>query len=235
MPHSNSTRPTPIRTASVASCARCDSLTRERAALQLEQARTSAALAASEGSLEMLRAENAALRQSVAQLAEQVATMEADGADLVKLHVSHCRLHESHGRADVLIAVEEIIVSVIGCERYAIFDASGGDLTPVASMGLHARELQPVPRGLDTLARVAHSGVAHLPDPDDDVALLGDAEEPVACVPIRERDGHVTGLIALHELLPHKASLDITDRALLDLLSVEAARALRDAPRRQPA
>ena len=59
---------------------------------------------------------------------------------------------------------------------------------------------------------------------------LAAADIPVACVPIRERDGRVTGLIALHELLPHKASFDATDRALLNLLSIEAARALDEVP-----
>lgn len=188
------------------------------------------ALADARAEAQALRAQLAVLHENVRELASRTAAAEAESADLVKLHVSHCRLHESRGRADVMIAVEEILVTVVGCERYAIFHADGGDLTPVASMGMHPRELRPVPLGADTLAQVAHTGEPLFPDAGADLARLAAADIPVACVPIRERDGRVTGLIALHELLPHKASFDATDRALLNLLSIEAARALGDVP-----
>ena len=174
--------------------------------------------------------ERAALLDVIARLTEQVAAAEAEGADLVKLHVAHCRLHESRTRADVMIAVEEILVTVVGCERYAIYHAAGGDLTPVASMGMHPRELRPVPLGAHTLAQVAHTGDPLFPEPGADLARLADADIPVACVPIRERDGHVIGLVALHELLPHKVSFDATDRAIMNLLSIETARALDAVP-----
>jgi hypothetical protein len=229
----HSTRPTPLhlgRQADGTPCTGCEAFARERARLQLENATMAAALAEARTEGERLRAQLAVLNENVRHLASQTAAAEAEGADLVKLHVSHCRLHESRTRADVMIAVEEILVTVVGCERYAIFHAAGGDLTPVASMGMHPRELRPVPIGADSLARVAHTGDSMYADSDDDLARLAAADIPVACAPIRERDGRVTGLIALYELLPHKVSFDATDRALLDLLSIEAARALDEVP-----
>ena len=179
--------------------------------------------------------ERAMLIDAIERLSERVAAAEAEGADLVKLHVAHCRLHESRTAADVMTAVEEILVTVVGCERYAIFDAAGGDLTPVASMGMDPRELRPVPLGVDTLAQVAHTGDPLFPEPGADHARLAEADIPVACVPIRERDGQVIGLIALHELLPHKATFEATDRALMNLLSIEAARALATGSQARPA
>ena len=92
-----------------------------------------------------LAAENARLRRDLAQvtaerdrLSEQLVAAEAQGASLVKLYVSNRRLNEAADRGDALEAIKEVIISVLGCEEFAILahDADSSRLTLAASFGI---------------------------------------------------------------------------------------------------
>src|SRR5439155_1741475 len=68
-----------------------------------------------------------------------------------------------------------------------------------------------------TAGRVAQQGETYAGGDDD--------SDLVACIPLK-LDGRVTGLIAIHRLLAHKASLEPLDHELFDLLATHAATAL---------
>jgi hypothetical protein len=173
-----------------------------------------------------LRAELAALAKENEQLSEQLVAAEEQGAGLVKLYVANRRLNESSDRRDALEAIQEIVISVVGCEEYAIFEAdTGGRLSLVASLGVDDARTGG-PDATAALARVLGSGEPYFSQPAVGLAAFdASGDEVTACVPLRA-GGRLVGVIVLFALLPHKPALEQIDRTLLELLSVEAARSL---------
>jgi len=180
--------------------------------------------------------ENARLRKQLAmltvenqRLSEQLVAAEERGAGLVKLHVSNRRrLDEAADRRDALDAIQEIIVSVVGCEEYAILEADpdGVGLELVASLGIDAARLGGPSAGV--IADVVESGTAFFAPIRRTLsgAVTDSGDSVAACVPLCASGGRVVGAIVLYDLPPHKPALDRLDRSLLELLSVEAARSL---------
>ena len=182
-----------------------------------------------------LAAENARLRRDLAQvtaerdrLSEQLVAAEAQGASLVKLYVSNRRLNEAADRGDALEAIKEVIISVLGCEEFAILahDAAASRLTLAASFGIDDSFLRASPLRSAVIRSVVDSGRAHYAARAVEPGRSIDRDEMTACVPLTAGNGRVVGAIALYGLLPHRGELDQNDRALLDLVSIEAARAM---------
>ncbi|HET7450334.1 MAG TPA: GAF domain-containing protein [Gaiellaceae bacterium] len=179
-----------------------------------------------------LATENESLRRRLAELtadcerlAEQLVAAEELGAGLVKLHVSNRRLNEAADRGDALAAIQEIVISVVGCEEFAIVELDAhGRVAIAASFGLEDAALHTPPLRSAIVREVVDSGRGYYAG--DDPRRGGEHAETTACVPL-VADGRVVGAIALYALLPHRnAQLDIADRTLLDLISREAGRAL---------
>lgn len=184
-----------------------------------------------------LAAENAQLRQRVAEvtadcerLAEQLVAAEEQAAGLVKLHVSNRRLNEAADRGDALAAIQEIVISVVGCEEFAIVEHDAAERVAIAaSFGLEEAALHTPPLQSAIVREVLASGRGYYAG--DDARRGGEYAETTACVPL-VANGRVVGAIILYALLPHRnAELDLTDRTLLDLISREAGRSLADRPR----
>ena len=149
----------------------------------------------------------------------QFAELEAHSANLANLYVASYQLNGTLDRQAVLAAIQEIIVNLIGSEKFGVFECDGprGDLRMVASLsGAPAETVASYP----AVAAVLASGETWIASPD--------ATEPanaVACVPLK-LDGRITGLIVIHRLLAHKAALDALDHELFSLLGTHAATAL---------
>lgn len=170
---------------------------------------------------ERLRAELEALRRENRALAERLVDADGQSADLVKLHVAQRRLAEATSRAEALVAIEEIIVTVVGCEEYAICEVDAlGTMIVAASFGAPPSAMQPVLAPGGAVPVVVRTGKSYLPAEP----ATGTWPGVTACVPIR--GAGVRGAIVLFALLPHRGPLDAADRALLELLGTEAARAL---------
>src|SRR5262249_52147254 len=80
-------------------------------------------------------------------LSEQYLTLEQQIGTLARLYVASCRLHGTLDRAQVLDAIEEIIVNLIGSEELAIFEltADGLALSLVACRGIEAARYRTIP------------------------------------------------------------------------------------------
>ena len=161
-----------------------------------------------EKSLSILR-ENESLRMQLAELEQQ-------HANLTTLYVACFRLHSTLDREDVLGAIQEIIINMVGCEELAILELDGdAKLTLTSSFGIDAARFGVAPR-IDASVR---SGEIWIRDEDEEPHHL------TAVVPLVLGD-RVIGAIALFRLLQHKQGLEAIDRELFELLGTHAAMAL---------
>jgi hypothetical protein len=177
-----------------------------------------------------LQRENArlhAIEAEHARLLEQQAHVEQQNADLASLYVAAHRLHAALRREDVVAAIHEIITNLVGCEEFAIFDASpdGMVLSPLSWWGVDLDYLCALCLDRGVIDDVATRGGSFVAD------TLSRARGPrgelpiTACVAMK-LDGRLTGLIVLFRMLAKKARFEPLDRELLDLLATHAALAL---------
>ena len=173
-----------------------------------------------------LRAEVEQLRRENRALADRLVDADGQSADLVKLHVAQRRLAEATSRAEALVAIEEIIVTVVGCEEYAICEVDAlGSVVVAATHGTTSPMLHDALAPGGVVPVVMRTGKPYVPAD----ASAGTWPGVSACVPVLgagERARGARGAITLFALLSHRGPLDDADRALLELLGTEAARAL---------
>jgi hypothetical protein len=152
------------------------------------------------------------------RLAARHVAEEQRASDLMKLLLALRRLHESLDRAQLLAAIEDVIVNVLGSDELAIFtvDESGEALVVARSLGVDASRLANIRLGDGPMRRVFGG----------QLRLSGDVPgEPIACVPLM-LGRSVVGAIVVFGLLEHKTDLDALDLELLDLLAVHGGAAL---------
>jgi GAF domain len=195
-------------------------------------------LADTEGELDRFRHAQEQLHQQLGDVeqenhrfSEQFLEVERRNNDLAHLYVATYRLHATLDHREVLLAIEEIVINLIGSEVFAVFERAPGEsnLTMVGAFGL-ASERFPggVVPGRGVLGRVVESGEILLVDlaggPLENA--LATEENLTAAIPLTV-DGRVLGLVAIFDLLPQKGGqLAPLDRELIDILATQAAPAL---------
>ena len=188
-------------------------------------------LAAARQELAQCRAEVQRLHQQLASSQREHAcacdgfpALEQQTAELGNLYVVMERLHGALEYGEVLAAVQDVVINVIGSEELAIFEPSedGRELLPVQSFGVEARRLGPLPVGAGPIGRAAADGKAW---------VIGDGPPPpefpdlTACVPL-QAGGRLMGVLAIWRMLGHKPVLCAADRNVLELVARHAATAL---------
>ncbi|HLM72642.1 MAG TPA: GAF domain-containing protein [Polyangiaceae bacterium] len=190
-----------------------------------------------------LEGEKAALEAAFAkadgerkELSAQFVDGERSHAGIASLYVATDRLHASLDRGEVLVAIQEIITNLIGCEELAVFevDASGSALKLAVSMGIDEERFASVPLSEGPIGQVASSGTPYFAQGSVKSSRRGKPSVRVAeaealgltaCVPLKRGEA-VTGAIAIFRLLAHKSALTEMDRELLSVLIPHAALAL---------
>jgi hypothetical protein len=160
------------------------------------------------------------------RLAAQYADIERENASLASLYVAAFRLHSTLRRPELLVAVEEVIASLIGCEQFVLYERHGDKMVPIHAVGVAAQRLRPVGVGEPGIlgdcvrdsSRFVRDGVPAGEAPDE-TALT-------TCIPLLV-DGECHGVLNLYRLLCQKPGLEPVDHELFDLLSAHAAVALR--------
>lgn len=182
-----------------------------------------------------------AFRQDRERLERQVADVEHDNhrfstrfleleqrnSDLANLYVATYRLHGTLDREEVFQAIQEIVINLVGCEEFGIYEvADGGQkLVLLSHFGLEDERFR-------TLA-AEEGGMVRRALANGDVILAGAAggthageENLTACVPLK-LGGRVVGAIVLFRLLPQKGGrLAAVDAELFDILATQAAPAV---------
>ena len=148
--------------------------------------------------------------------------IETQNTNLANLYVAGYQLHGSLDRRQVLDAIKEIVINLIGSEDFAIFERDGEErLKMIDWFDEPPMMFRQVSFGEGIIGRVAATGEAFVANGDQ-----GRSVGMAACVPLQV-DGRVTGAIAIFRLLPQKHDgLGALDEELLGLLASQAGIAL---------
>ncbi|HYM60414.1 MAG TPA: GAF domain-containing protein [Thermoanaerobaculia bacterium] len=157
--------------------------------------------------------------------AEQYTEVEQQNANLANLYVASYRLHSTLDKSEVLAAIQEIIINLIGSEEIAIFErAEGSDmLSLVASVGVDEAEYSAVRLGRGVIGSAAATGEIYIRT--NGAAAVQENTGLTACIPL-VLQGRVLGVVAVFRLLQQKSGVEAIDRELFDLLGTHAAVAL---------
>jgi hypothetical protein len=189
-----------------------------------------------------LRASVRALEKEKARLSEQLAGIEAEckryfdqfvdveiaNTNVANLYVASLRLHSTLSREDVLAAIHEIVVNLVGSEELCVFevDSTRRVLRLVSSFGVDARAWQNLPLGVGIVGTAAATGEPWIATVHGEGATRGPNEAHLtAAIPLVV-EGRITGLVAIFRLLGHKRSLEDVDHELFNLLGTQAGAAL---------
>lgn len=159
--------------------------------------------------------------------AERHAEIEERHNELANLYVASYALHASFDPKEVVAAISEIVINLIGAEVFALysFDGENGNLTPVACEGRPLSTFPPIAIGAGVIGSTVAQGTRFVAAPvASDVEVRGE-NDPVVVIPLYVR-GSALGAIALFKLFDQKSGLSELDRQLFDLLETHAATAL---------
>ena len=207
----------------------------EAAVLTREKKRLVTQLEAVRKLVDCDRNEHQQLRQRLVDIedqnrsfSERYVEVEQQNNDLANLYVAGYRLHGTLNRQEVLEAIQEIIINLIGCEEFAVFEAAaeGAGLGLVTSFGLDEDRLRRLSPEEGVVSRVYRDGETVLAERCDAAERHPEESDLTACIPLKI-DQQVIGVIAIFRLLPQKIDgLQALDHELFDLLAAQAGVAL---------
>jgi GAF domain-containing protein len=157
------------------------------------------------------------------RVAARFIDIEVQNTNLANLYVASHQLRSSVVRADVLTAIKEIIVNLIGSEDFSIFEKREGEnkMVLIDAFVTPSGPMVEVPMGEGIIGGAAQSGQMYIVG-DQSVPLAG----LTACIPLKAH-GEVIGLVVVFGLLPQKSNMiQQLDRELFDLISHQAGMAL---------
>jgi K+-sensing histidine kinase KdpD len=151
---------------------------------------------------------------------EQVSEVERQNANLASLYAAGHALHASLERDQVLAAIQEIVINLVGSEQFAIV-AADDVLTPQALFGVTIARLAGLSARSGIIARAASEGrPLALPR-----AVADDASGVRVCVPLVV-NGRTRAFVLIFGFLPQKSELLPLDHELFALVGSQAATAL---------
>ncbi len=189
-------------------------------------------LALAREALEVSRREEERIRERLAEiesenrrLCDEYVAVQEQNSELVNLYAAVERLHGAPDRAEVLSAIQEIVVNMIGSEEMVLFElgADGSQLVPTHVLGVAPEAAQEIAIGAGPIGCAAAEGRTQLAAQDGSSAAP--AIHLTACIPLKLA-GKVTGALAIYRLLGHKPALTEFDHELFAVLERHAAPAL---------
>lgn len=156
---------------------------------------------------------------------ERSALVEQQCTSLANLYVATFKLHASLERQDVLAAISEIVVNLVGCEHFGVFERSGEQLKLIGEFPAHPCPVKELPALAGFVADIFKASGPWIagrdPQPTSAVPDL-----VTAVIPLR-LGSELTGAVLLFTLLPQKGgTFGDVDLELMDLLTAHAATAL---------
>jgi hypothetical protein len=158
---------------------------------------------------------------------ERYQEIEAQNDNVSKLYAATLRLHGTISHEDVLAAIHEIIINLVGSEEFAVYEMSTDGLRLVrsSSFGMDTARLGPIAVGTGIIGRAAKSGQSYVASGGAAPESMSYEAKLTACIPFLV-EGVVTGAFAIFRLLGHKLCLEPVDLELFTLLGSHAATAL---------
>jgi len=160
------------------------------------------------------------------QFALQSLEIEQQNNNLANLYVAGYQLHGTLDHDEVVAAIKEIVINLIGCEEFGVYemDEEGRALRLTGFLGIDPAIYATVPLGSGLIGRAAATGARYLLGEPPGIPAPREAHL-TACIPLKLGET-VLGALALFRLLAHKHGLEPVDHELLDLLATHAATAL---------
>ena len=169
----------------------------------------------------MERLESAELENR--EFAERYLEVEEENNNLANLYISSFQLHSTLNLAEVLKIILEIVINLIGGERFAIYvaDEKTSSLQAVACEGARPECFPEVRLGEGVIGGAVSTGETFC---QEDFAN-GEPGDPIVCIPLHLEDRRI-GAIAIHALLQQKDGFTPLDQELFTLLAGHAATAI---------
>jgi regulator of replication initiation timing len=156
---------------------------------------------------------------------ERSTLVEQQCTSLANLYVATFKLHGSLERSEVLAAISEIVVNLVGCENFGVFERSGPRLELIGEFPTHPSPIRELSAESGFLADIFETRGPWVAGRDPLPSSTVPAEV-TAVIPLRLRS-ELTGAIVLFSLLPQKGgSFGDVDLELMELLTAHAATAL---------
>ncbi len=156
------------------------------------------------------------------EFAENYIKVENQNQNMASLYVASYRLHSTLDFKEVIDIIEEIIINLIGSEKFGIFlkDERSQELCAIAGEGIDHRKIDPIKIGEGVAGNAAKSGERYIAD-----KIISNPEDPLACIPLKLKDDLI-GMIVVYELLQQKDGFEVVDQELFALLADHAATAI---------
>jgi regulator of replication initiation timing len=176
---------------------------------------------------EELRRRLSDARTESAKYSQQYVQVEERNNDLANLYVASYQLHSTFDRAEVVSAVQEIVINLIGSEEMALFELEeeSGQLRLIGSFGIDEEVWKIVPKGEGLIGGAVEQGVSVLPGRHHGLSPTAAERGLTAAIPLQLGE-RVVGAVVVWGLLEHKGGLEDLDYELFDLLGTHAATAL---------
>jgi len=181
---------------------------------------------ATEDELNSLKERYKQVEEENKDFAARYVEVEDENNNLANLYVASYQLHSTLDFNEVLKIVLEIVINLIGAERFAVIlmEDKTNELVPVATEGMSLSEVPKVKFGEGIIGTAAKEGESYF---SDNIRSRGNASngQPVVCIPLKIKE-HVIGVIAIYSLLIQKEKFTNVDYELFNLLAGHAATAI---------
>ena len=147
------------------------------------------------------------LEKENSEFADKYLQVEKESSNLASLYVASYQLHSSLDYDVVLQRIGEILINLIGAERFAVYlyDPKVNAFMRVSGEGMDELKGAKIPLADNFLSRVARSGELYLAQ---DVTRAGDDDRPIAALPLVAQD-ELLGLLVIYKLLIQKDNFGI--------------------------
>src|SRR4030042_5251976 len=212
----------------------------ERLRFRIAQLEESADMSKSEEKMRLYEDRIKMLQEEINSLLERYKRTEEENKDfaskyievetennmLANLYVASYQLHSTLDFNEVLRIVLEIIINLIGAEKFALFLMADrtNELVPVATEGLSLDEIPKGKIGAGTIGKVAKEAESYFSETTA-YASETDATNPIVCIPLKIKE-HVIGVISIYSLFVQKTGFSNIDYELFNLLAGHAATAI---------
>ena len=159
--------------------------------------------------------------------AEKYVEVEEENNNLANLYVASYQLHSTLDFKEVLRILQEIVINLVGADRFAILvlDEVMNELTAVVAESVDEKRFRKIKVGDGVIGDVAKTGESYF-QPDVEGFKPSHELDPIVCIPLKIKD-RIIGVLAIFSLLEQKSKkLNRVDYELFSMLAGHAATAI---------
>ncbi|MCK4739119.1 MAG: GAF domain-containing protein [Deltaproteobacteria bacterium] len=152
--------------------------------------------------------------------------IETENNNLANLYVASYQLHSTLNFNEVIRIILEIIINLIGAERFAIMllDEKTQMLSTVATEGVEIKDVPASKLGEGVIGKCGEVGENYFAENPGAQTEFNPAL-PIVCVPMKIKD-RIIGVISIYSLLQQKEGFSKLDYELFTLLGGQTATAV---------